>query len=180
MRIRSRSLVSFLALGLVAMATEASAQDGPPPEFEKIKALEPFVGFWEHASPQENGEPVMASSRFISNRRYLQMQVSSQSEEGRQIFGTMLIGWDHAKEQVTYWGFWPDQQLIGSVEVGNGTAKWHQTAALPGGEKSSANVVMKVSGDEFTIDVTDSKRGDEQQPDMHFTFKRSERRGRGR
>ena len=35
MRIRSRSFMSFLALGLLAIATEAGAQNGPPPEFEK-------------------------------------------------------------------------------------------------------------------------------------------------
>jgi hypothetical protein len=66
------------------------------------------------------------------------------------------------------------------VEVGDGTAKWHQTAALPGGGEASANVVMKVSGDELTIDMTDSKWGDEQRPEMQFKFKRTDRRGRDR
>jgi hypothetical protein len=72
------------------------------------------------------------------------------------------------------WGFWPDQQAHGSVTVSENNASWKSNGTSAGGAKSTANVAMSVSGDELTVKVTNSRRGDEEQPDMSLTFTKQE------
>ena len=180
MRLRILSTASILAIGLFVVGHRSSAQEAPPSQFEHISGLEPFVGFWQSDTPEEDGGPARLVCRLISNRSYLQMQLSMQVDSERETIATMLIGKDHAKDQVAFWGFWADQQTKGdNVEVGEGTAKWSEAGEMPGGGKSSAKVAMKVSGDELTVDVTDVKKAGEDQPEMHIKFKRSQRGGRG-
>jgi hypothetical protein len=180
MNVRAPSIALILTIGLLAVAGRSSAQEAPLSQFEHIKGLEPFVGFWQSDTPEEEGGPATLVCRLIANRSYLQMQLSMQVEGERETIATMLIGKDHAKDQVAFWGFWADQQTMGkNVEVGEGTAKWSETGEMPGGGKSSADVVIKASGDEMTVDVSNVKKAGEDQPEMHITFKRSQRRGRG-
>jgi hypothetical protein len=179
MRILSFSATIALAFGLFLMAQQTSAQETPPSQFEHIQGLEPLVGFWRAEAPAEDGGgPISLSCRLTGNRSYLQLQVSAQVEGQRESMGTMLIGQDHAKNQVSLWGFWPNRQGFAKVEVGEGSASWSESSVMAEGGKETANVSMKVDGDKLTVDITDVKHGDEAQPDMHFTFTRSERRGR--
>lgn len=180
MKVLRLSALFALVFGLLSVANRISAQEEAPSQFEHIKGLEPFVGFWTAEAPEGEGGPMTLICRLTSNRSYLRMEASVPGEDGgrRQVVGTMLIGQDHAKDQVSIWSFWPDDQGQGKVEVGDGTATWSTTSVHGDGRKGTGHVSMKVDGDKLTIDVTNRKIGDESEPDMHLTFTRSQRRGR--
>ena len=178
MRICNSYFVAAFALASLFGATAALAQEAPPSQFEHIQGLDPFAGFWEGKSPEEGGGTIYLSCRYAANRSYLQMQLSMEVEGERESMGTMLIGKNHANDQVSIWGFWPNRQIQGdNVQIGEDSASWKETGTDEGGQKSSANVVMKVTGDELTVDVTEARIGQQEGPEMHIVFKRSQRRG---
>ena len=178
MRLCSLCVLAVSAVVMQIAVTEAMAQEAPPSQFEAIKGLEPFAGFWEGEAPEEGGGTVFVVCRFIGNRSYFQLQVSTEVEGDRQVLGTLLIGKNHENGQASMWGFWPNQQLqADNVQISENTASWTQGGTDESGQKSSASVVMKVAGDEMTIDITDVKVGENDRPDMHFAYKRSQRRG---
>jgi hypothetical protein len=165
------SIVAVAASCCTVMAAEPM-----PSQYEHIKALEPFVGLWQTDLPSTDGTggTLTAVGRLASNKSYLQLQFTTRSEDERTHVGTIIIGRDFAGDQLVVWGFWPDQQAHGSVTIGENTVSWKSDGTTVDGAKSSANVAMSVSGDELTVKVTDSRRGDEEQPDMGFTFAKQE------
>jgi hypothetical protein len=176
MRVLSLTALTVVTLGLISAPTLIFAQEPPPSQFEHIQGLEPFVGIWRAGKQGEGEVPMILSCRLTTNRSYLRLQVSTPTDNGPQTMGTMLIGRDFAKNQVSVWGFWGDNQAHGKVKVGEGTASWRETGVRNDGTKSTANVSIRVDGDKLTFDLTDIKYGDDAPPDMHFTFTRSQQR----
>jgi hypothetical protein len=176
MRVFSLTALTVAAVGLILAPTPGFAQKPPPSQFEHIQGLEPMVGVWRAGVQGEGNVPMILSCRLTTNKSYLRLQVSTPTDSGLHSMGTMLIGRDFAKDQVSVWGFWGDNQSHGKVKVGEGTASWTETGVRNDGDKSTANLAIKVDGDKLAIDITDIKYGDDAPPDMHFTFTRSQQR----
>ena len=180
MRVLSLTALTVVTLGLISAPTLIFAQEPPPSQFEHIQGLEPFVGIWRAGKQGEGEVPMILSCRLTTN--YLRLQLSTPTDSGPQTMGTMLIGRDFAKDQVSAWCFLGDNQSHGKVQVGEGTASWTATGVRNDGAKSSENLAIKVVGDKLTFDVTNITYGDSAPPDMHYTFTRSQQRSgrRGR
>ena len=176
MRVLSLTTLTVLAFGLISAANQILAQQPPSSQFEHIQGLEPFVGIWRTTETQVGEVPMILSCRLTTNRSYLQLDLSTPTDDGPKTMGTLLIGRDFAKEQVSVWGFFGDEQVHGRVRVGEGTASWSETGLRNSGAKSTANTTMKVDGDKLTFDRTDIKYGDAPPHEGHFTFTRSQQR----
>ena len=176
MRVLSSTTLTVLAFGLMSAATQISAQQPPPSQFEHIQGVEPFVGIWRTTETQVGEVPMILSCRLTTNRSYLQLQASTPTDDGPQTIGTVLIGRDFAKDQVSAWCFLGDNQSHGKVQVGEGTASWTATGVRNDGAKSTEDLALRVDGDKLTVDVTNIKYGDDAPPDIHYTFTRSQKR----
>jgi hypothetical protein len=174
MRVLSLIALTVITLDLISAPTQTFAQKPPPSQFQHIQGLEPLVGIWRAGKQGEGEVPMILSCRLTTNRSYLQLQVSTPTDSGPQTMGTMLIGQDFAKDQVSVGGFWGDNQAYGKVKVGEGAASWTETGVRNNGAKSTADMAIKVDGDKLIIDVTNIKYGEDAPPDMHFTFTRSQ------
>ena len=165
-----------LTFGLISAANPSNAQKPPPSQFEHIQELEPLVGFWRTTETQVGEVPMILSCRLTTNRSYLQLDLSTPTDDGPKTMGTLLIGRDFAKEQVSVWGFFGDEQVHGRVRVGEGMASWSETGVRNSGAKATANTAMKVDGDKLIIDRTDIKYGNAPPNEGHYTFTRSQQR----
>jgi hypothetical protein len=176
MRVLALTALTVVPLGLILAPRLIFAQQPPSSQFEHIQGLEPFVGFWRTTETQVGEVPMILSCRFTANRSYLQLQVSTPTADGPQTIGTVLIGRDFAKDQVSAWCFLGDNQSHGKVQVGEGVASWTATGVRNDGANSTENLAIKVVGDKLTFDVTDIAYGDDAPPAMHYTFTRSQQR----
>ncbi len=176
MRLSCLTALTVIALGLISAPALIFAQGMPPSQFEHIQGLEPFVGIWRAGKQGEGEVQMILSCRLTTNRSYLRLQVSTPTDSGPQTIGTMLIGRDFAKDQVSVWCFQGDNQVHGKVKVGEGTASWTATGVRNDGAKSTESLAIKVDGDKLTVDVTNIKYGDDSPPDMSYTFTRSQQR----
>ena len=176
MRAFSLTALTVVSFGLILAPTPGFAQKPPPSQFEHIQGLEPLVGIWRTTETQVGEVPMILSCRLTTNRSYLQLDLSTPTDDGPETMGTLLIGRDFAKKQVSVWGFFGDDQMHGRVRVGEGTASWSETGVRNSGAKSTANMTMKVDGDKLTIDRTDIKYGDAPPHEGHITFTRSQAR----
>ena len=169
---------STLAIALLASTLFANAAHGQQPAegFQHIEALEPFVGMWRADSDSgDDAGGFGMIARWASNKSYLQLQFTARPNDERMHFGTVLIGHDVATNKVTMWGFWPDQQSRGDVNVGENEMSWASKGDSARGE-TSADASLSISGGELTIAVTNARRGGEDRPDMTLVLKKRQRR----
>jgi hypothetical protein len=174
MRINIRYVTSMAVLALAANSYTATAQEPMSTQYEHIKGLEPFVGYWQGDLPSTDGGTITAMGRLSSNKSYLQIHFTVRSEDERTHIGTIIVGRDFASDQLMMWGFWPDQQVTGSATISENTVSWKSNGTTADGAESSSNVAMSVDGDELTVSVTNSRRGDEERPDMNIKFAKRE------
>ena len=153
----------------------AVAQEAPPSQYEHVKGLEPFIGFWAGDAPdgEEGGIAVMC--RWAANKSYGQFNVWTRGGDERMHLGMINVGWDHAEKKLAMWAFFPDTQAKAYPSIDGGTIKWSSTGTSADGEKTSADVKFQVDDDTLTIEVRNSRRGDADQPDMTLSLKRRER-----
>lgn len=171
-----------LSLLIALVAGAAVAQEGPPSQYEHVKGLEPFIGFWQ-GDFQPPGGPegtVTGFCRWTSNRSYAQFQWSFQPEGGERMHvGTVLIGWDGGVKGLKSWTFFPEGQSQGEASLEDGVLTVMGRGTTADGQATSAKATYKVSEDELTLTVSDAKVGDEEMPGYSFTVQKRERPGRG-
>ena len=165
-----------LAMAVVACSGIAISQDqGPPSQYEHVKGLADFIGFWagDFQPPDGPEGRLLVSCRWTSNRSYASFGIMMQSGDERKHIGTTHVGWSGADKQLNVWGFWPDQQTRGKASLENGKLQIKSTGTTVDGLKSSADVTYEVDGDAMTVTVRNSRRGDSEQPDMLIKLERA-------
>lgn len=176
---RTRCLFCMLiAFPFVLLTNIGAAQEGPPSQFEHIKGLEPFVGVWQGEIPSPSGEaqPLTMSCRLTANKSYATFNLSGENEGERMNLGMIVVGMDAPKQQLTMWSFWPDRQSKGNASIEDDKLSFSGKGPLKDGTEVTADVSFEVSGDELSIKIRNSRRGDDEQPDRDLTLKRRERR----
>ena len=155
-----------------------TAQEPPRSQYERVKGLEPFIGFWAGDAPEGQEGGLAVSCRWAANKSYGQFSIWSRNEDERTHLGTISIGWDGAEKKLAMWAFFPDVQAKAYPTIDGKTIKWSSKGTNSEGQKTSADVKFAVDGDTLTIEVRNSRRGDEAQPDMTLSLKRRQRRER--
>jgi hypothetical protein len=168
-----------VAIAAVACSGIAVSQDqGPPSQYEHVKGMADFIGFWAGDFQPPNGPEgtLRVSCRWTSNRSYASFGIMMQSGDERTHIGTTQVGWNGADKQLNAWGFWPDQQTHGKASVESGKLQIKSTGTTVDGIKTSADVTYAVAGDTMTITVKNRRQGDSEQPDMNIKLERRQRR----
>ena len=168
--------VSWVLLSVLVGA--ATAQETLTSQFDKVQGLQPFVGMWEADLPSDDGSAMKLNvfCRWTSNKSYAQFQFSVLRDEERTHVGTLTVGWNGADQCLNAWAFWPESVMQTQAEIGDGKLTYTGKGVTMDGKTTSADVSWTAEGDEVTVSVTNSVRGDARQPDMNVTLKRRARR----
>ena len=156
------------------MSSFALAQE-PRSQYDRVKGVEPFIGFWAGEAPEGEGNRLMITCRWAANKSYGQFQIWNRSDDERNHLGTINVGWDGAEKKLALWTFFPDAQAKANPTIDGNTMKWSSQGTTSEGEKTSADVKFAVDGDTLTVEVRNSRRGEEAQPDMTISLKRRQR-----
>lgn len=156
----------------------ASAQEAPASQFDHVKGLEPLVGAWKGTVTEPDGTEVQVklNCSWAANKSYAKIDIMVQPGDESMHMGTLMVGRDPGNDGLRMWGFWPDSVATGEAKVENGTLRYTGHGQLFDGGTSSADVTFKASGGELNVNVTNSKRNDEEQPDMSVTLERQQPR----
>ncbi len=172
---RQRMVAAFVVFLLPQLLV---AQEPPRSQYEHVKGLEPFIGFWASDANDSQEGRLAVSCRWTGNKSYAQFNVWVRNDDERTNLGTINIGWDGAAKKLAMWAFFPDGQASAFPSIEGGTLKWSSEGTSADGEKTSADVTFEVDGEKLSIQVRNSHRGDVAQPDMNLSFARQARRQR--
>jgi hypothetical protein len=167
-----------IAVAAVAnLPSLAVAQEEPPSQYEHVKGLEPFIGFWSGTMqpPDEAEQQLMVFCRWVANKSYAKFEIMSRNEDERMHMATIIVGRSAKEDGLRMWGFWPDRLATGKATVEENRLSYYATAQTLAGVSASADVTLEVDGDKLTINVTNSKRGDDEPPDFSVTLERQQR-----
>ena len=139
--------------------------EGPPSNYEQLRALEWLVGSWVDQSLDAQIE---TTCRWTTNRNFLVRSFSG-SIHGRVDFeGTQVIGWDPSTKQIRSWMF--------DSDGGFGTGVWngsddgwtvHTVNVLADGQKASAtHVYARLDENSFEFRSTGRQVGGELLPSI--------------
>ena len=152
-----------------------TAQEPPRSQYEHVKGLEPFMGFWAGEAPEGEDGGLAIMCRWAANKSYGQFNIWMRDEDERTHLGMINVGWDGAEQKLAMWAFFPDVQATANPSIDGSTMKWTSQGTTSEGEKTSADVKFEVDGDTLTVEVRNSRRGDAAQPDMNLSLKRRRR-----
>lgn len=153
----------------------AGAQEPPPSQYEHVKGLEPFIGFWASDSDEGQDGGIAMFCRWAANKSYGQFNIWLRNEGERTHLGNISVGWDGAEKKLALWSFFPAGQAKAFPSIDGGTMKWSSQGTTAEGEKMSADVKFEVDGDTLTVEVRNSRRGEVAQPDVDLSLKRRQR-----
>lgn len=145
----------FASLLTMTMTHTGLAEDGtnPPPAYQHLKQLEPFVGKWQGKFDPPGGAPlgtVTVTSRWVGNKSYLLTEVLYTPDGTKAVLNqqTALIGFNWKTKSMHTWEFgWVKQTSIPVVATDN-------KLTFEGGEvfSKSETPTSKVT----TIELTDA------------------------
>ena len=108
-----KSVLSALTVVLLACGV-CYGQDEPGPGFEHLKCYGPFIGTWQYEGPLLEGVPDIAeegtelvfafSWRRILNKSAVEYQWSIEFDDGGNLSGKGLVGWDAAQKRIVSGG----------------------------------------------------------------------------
>ncbi len=121
-----------------------------PASFDALKEMDWFVGNWQD---QTDGADVRTTVRWAPSKAFLIRSFAAQFDDGDQVAGTQVFGWDPAEKQIRTWTFNSD----GSY--GEGTVAKHgedwtikmSHRLTDGGVASATHVLTRI--DSNTIKV---------------------------
>ena len=183
--VKIHRLVGSVCVAIAVAAcsgTAISQEEGPPSQYEHVKGMADFIGFWSGDFQPPNGPEgrLLVFCRWTSNRSYASFGIMMQSGDQRTHIGTTQVGWNGGDKQLNVWGFWPDQQTHGKASLESGKLQIKSKGTTVDGIKTSADVTYTVDGDTLTISVKNRRQGDSEQPDMNIKLERRQRPRRTR
>ena len=171
--------VCIAAVVVVSLPNLATAQEGPPSQYEHVKGLEPFMGFWRGTMQPPDGSEMQLTiyCRWAANKSYakFEIMVRNEDEDERNHISTIIVGRSAKVDGLHMWAFWPDYVSTGKATVEGNKLSYTSTGQSLAGVENSADVTYVIDGNELKINVTNSKRGDEEQPDFSVTLERQQR-----
>jgi hypothetical protein len=172
-----RFAICITTAAVASLPTLVMAQEGPPSQYEHVKGLESFIGSWRGMMqpPDEEERPLVIGCRWAANKSYAKFEIATSNEDKRMHMGTLIVGRKVEDDGLYMWGFWPDRLATGEATVEDNKLSYTATGLAHDGVDVSADVKLEVDGDELTVTVTNSKRGDDEQPDFTATLKRQQR-----
>jgi len=139
-----------------------------PSHYDQLKQLEWMIGQWVDADDEVTIE---TSCRWTSNNNFIHCSFRVHAEDGIDLEGTQIIGWDPAANTIRSWMFDSEGGFGAGAWTRNGD-RWtvRSLQVLANGERASAiNVMTYIDDDTYTIRSTSREVGGEMMPGIPET-----------
>ena len=174
MKLRSLSVLTLISMTVLASSVVAQM----PSQHDRVKGLEPFIGYWQSEVQQPNGPKGTLSGlgRWTSNKSFVQISWSFQPEgEEPMHYGTVLVGWNGKEKQLNSWAFFPDSVWVVEASLDGSVLSMSGSGTTAEGKATSSDTTYAIAGDELTVSNKNAKEDGEELPDSSYTLKKRER-----